>query len=101
MHEAVDLAATSFWLKKSRGLKAYHQLRPYTLAAPIDKRDMRRTATWIVLECPTKDISDVHPSRSITAATKTGPFLALEAAMKAPSGDQLVSQLFVRLPGAE
>lgn len=47
------------------------------------------TATWIVFSCPTKEISDAQPSRSITAATNTGPFIALDAAMKAPSGDQL------------
>ena len=48
-----------------------------------------RTATSIVLSCPTNEMSEFHPSRSITAATNTGPFMALEAATNAPSGDQL------------
>jgi len=58
---------------------------------------MQLTATWIVESCPTNDISAFHISprssfaspRSITEATKTGPFIAFEAAMNAPSGDQL------------
>jgi hypothetical protein len=33
-----------------------------------------------------------HSSLSITAATKTGPFMAFEAAMNDPSGDQLSAQ---------
>jgi hypothetical protein len=44
----------------------------------------------MVFAWPTNEISDAQPSRSITAATNTGPFLAFEAAMNAPSGDQLI-----------
>ena len=43
-------------------------------------------------------MSAFHPSRSITAATKTGPFIALEAAMNAPSGDQLVESVHIGRP---
>lgn len=68
MHDALTLLGSSPCLKKSRGLNA---------------------ATWMVFSWPTNEMSDAHPSRSMTAATKTGPFMALDAAMNAPSGDQL------------
>jgi hypothetical protein len=47
----------------------------------------------MVFACPTNEMSVAHESLSMTAATKTGPFLAFEAAMKAPSGDQLYCKL--------
>jgi hypothetical protein len=51
----------------------------------------RLTATSIVFSCPTRLISDVHVLRVMTAAMKTYPllFVALEAVICAPSGDQL------------
>ena len=57
----------------------------------FDKRMRRLTATSTVFSCPTRLISDVHVFRVITAAMKTYPllFVALEAVICAPSGDQL------------
>lgn len=68
MQDALTRLGSSPMRKNRRGLKA---------------------ATWIVFSCPTNEMSDCHPSRSMTAATNTGPFMALDAAMNAPSGDQL------------
>ena len=49
------------------------------------------TATSTVFSCPTRLISEVHVLRFLTAATKTNPllFIALDAVICAPSGDQL------------
>ena len=49
------------------------------------------TATSIVFSCPTRLISDVQLPLEMTAAIKTYPplFVAFEAVMCAPSGDQL------------
>jgi hypothetical protein len=51
----------------------------------------RLTATSTVFSCPTKLISEVHELRVITAAMNTNPllFVAFDAVMCAPSGDQL------------
>lgn len=57
-----------------------------------------KAATCIVFSCPTNEISLFHACRSITAPTKMGPFMALEAAMNDPSGDQLNRRKKV-LPG--
>jgi hypothetical protein len=53
--------------------------------------DRRLTATSTVFSCPTRLISDVQLLRAITAAINTNPllFVAFEAVMCAPSGDQL------------
>lgn len=53
--------------------------------------DPKLTATSIVFSWPTKLMSDVHVLRVITAAMKTKPllFVALDAVIWAPSGDQL------------
>jgi hypothetical protein len=53
--------------------------------------DRRRTATSTVFSCPTRLISDVQLLRAITAAMNTNPllFVAFEAVICAPSGDQL------------
>lgn len=49
------------------------------------------TATSTVFSCPTRLISEVHVLRVITAAMKTNPllFVAFDAVICAPSGDQL------------
>ena len=59
--------------------------------AHIFDKGMRLTATSTVFSCPTRLISDVHVLRVMTAAMKTYPllFVALEAVICAPSGDQL------------
>src|ERR1700722_5593926 len=48
----------------------------------------------MVFSCPTRLISEVHVFRVMTAAMKTKPllFVAFEAVMCAPSGDQLYLQ---------
>ena len=58
----------------------------------IFNKDMGLTATSTVFSCPTRLISDVHVLRVMTAAMKTYPllFVALEAVICAPSGDQLL-----------
>lgn len=57
----------------------------------IQRRYDELTATSTVFSCPTRLISDVHVLRVITDAMKTKPllFVALDAVMCAPSGDQL------------
>jgi hypothetical protein len=57
--------------------------------------DFSLTATSTVFSCPTRLISDVHVLRVITAATNTKPllFIAFDAVMCAPSGDQLFKGL--------
>ena len=49
------------------------------------------TATSTVFSCPTRLISEVQLFRAITAAMNTNPmlFVAFDAVMCAPSGDQL------------
>jgi hypothetical protein len=91
MVDAVARDGASFLRKKRRGLKAYiWSARPSVIVA------CQLTATWIVFACPTKQTSELQCSRSMTAPTKIGPFIAFEAAMKAPSGDQLHRQLRCR-----
>ena len=57
---------------------------------------VRLTATSTVFSCPTRLISDVHVLRVMTAAMKTYPllFVAFEAVICAPSGDQLYREIF-------
>lgn len=45
--------------------------------------------TSMTFSCPTNELLLVHFWRSITAATKTGPFIELGVTMWVPSGDQL------------
>lgn len=54
-----------------------------------------RTATSTVFSCPTRLISDVHSFLEITAAINTSPllFVAFDAVMCAPSGDQLMKRV--------
>jgi hypothetical protein len=61
------------------------------IAHIFDKGVGALTATSTVFSCPTRLISDVHVLRVMTAAMKTYPllFVALEAVICAPSGDQL------------
>lgn len=87
--EAVARPGSSCGRKNKRGLKACTiSQRP-----AFGLEGLRPTATCIVLACPTKDISELHASRSMTAPTKMGPFIAFDAAINAPSGDQLSCQL--------
>lgn len=64
-------------------------IKGLAVSASQRRNSPKLTATCIVFSCPTKEISDCQPSLSMTAATNTGPFMAFEAAMNAPSGDQL------------